>query len=78
MFGSDLCDYSDAYIVVKSRKTDKDTYDANTKNKKRTFKNNVPFMSCISKINNKFMDIEEDLGIVMPMYNLLEIVKIIL
>ena len=36
------------------------------------FKNNAPFQSCISKINNTFIDTAEDLDIVMPMYNLLE------
>ena len=42
------------------------------KRKKLTFKNNAPFRSCISKINNTFIDSAEDLDIVMPMYNLLE------
>ena len=36
------------------------------------FKNNAPFRSCISKINNTFIDNAEDLDIVMPMYSLLE------
>ena len=36
------------------------------------FKNNVPFRSCISKINSTLIDNGEDLDIVMPMYNLLE------
>ena len=40
--------------------------------KKLTFKNNAPFGSCISKINNTFIDKAEDLGIVMPMHNLLK------
>ena len=43
-----------------------------TKNKKLTFKNNALFRSCISKINNTFVDNAENLDIVMPMYNLLE------
>ena len=48
-------------------------------NKKLTFKNNVPFRSCISKVNNTFVDNAKNLDIVMPMYNLLEkIVTIIL
>ena len=33
------------------------------------FKNNAPFRSCISKINNAFIDKAEDLDIVIPMYN---------
>ena len=43
-----------------------------TKNKKLTFKNNAPLRSCISKINNTFVDNAENLDIVIPMYNLLE------
>ena len=64
MLRSDLCDYSDAYIVV-------DTNNANRK-KKLTFKNATLFWSCISKINNTFINNAGDLDIVMLMYNLLE------
>ena len=45
---------------------------AKKRNKKLTFKKNALFQSCISKINNTFLDNVEDLDIVMPMYNLLE------
>ena len=38
-------------------------------------KNNVPFTSCISKINNVLIDNAEDLDVVMPMYNLIEYSK---
>ena len=72
MLRSNLCDYSDAYIVMKGRKSVKGTNNANTRNKKLNFKNNAPFRSCISKINDTFTDNAEDLNIVMPMYNLLE------
>ena len=41
-------------------------------NKKVAFKNNAPFTSCISKINNTLIDNVKDLEIVMLMYNLLE------
>ena len=71
MLRSDLCDYSDAYIVVKGRGLT-GTENANRRNKKLTFKNNAPFRSCISKINNTLIDNAKDLDIVMPMYNLLE------
>ena len=72
MFRSDLSDYSDAYIVVKGRKAvEGDDHDQKT-NKKLKFRDNVPSRSCISKINNSFIDNAEDLDIVMPMYNLLE------
>ena len=40
--------------------------------KKLTFKNNALFRSCMSKINNTFVDKTKDLDTVMPMYNLLE------
>ena len=59
-------------IVVKGRISVKGIKIANGKNKKLNFKNNAPFRSCISKINNTFQDNAEDLDIVMPMYNLLE------
>ena len=77
MLRSDLCDYSDAYIVV--TRTIAVTRPNNNKNaydKKLAFKNNAPFNSCITKINNTLIDNAEDLDIVMPMYNLIT-VKII-
>ena len=61
MLRSNLCDYSDAYIVMK-RKVDLLAVTSN----------NAPFRSCISKINNTLIDNAEDLDIVMPMYKLLE------
>ena len=60
------------HIVVKGRVSVTGTNNANRRNKKLTFKNNAPFRSCISKINNTFVDNGEDLDIVMSMYNLLE------
>ena len=39
--------------------------------KKSAFKNDTTFRTCISKVNNAFIDNAEDLDIVMPMYNLL-------
>ena len=71
MLRSDLCDFSDAYIVVKGTITVtnpvNDAYD-----KKLAFKNNAPFVSCISKINNTLIDNAEELDIVMPIYNFIE------
>ena len=43
--------------------------------KKLIFKNNAPFINCISKINGIKVDNAEDLDVVMPMYNLLEYSK---
>ena len=37
-----------------------------------TFKNNAPFRSCISKINNTLIDNAEDVDTVIPMYIFLE------
>ena len=37
-----------------------------------TFKNCTPFRTCDVTINNKHIEIAEDLDILMPMYNLLE------
>ena len=68
MLRSYLCDYSDAYIVVKG--TIDVLADAANENHKAkidaAFKNNGPFTSCISKINNTLIENAEDLHIVMP------------
>ena len=70
MLRSDLCDFSDTYIVVKGVivVTDRDNV---KRNKSVAFKNNAPFINCISKINGVKIDDAEDLDVVMPMYNLL-------
>ena len=59
------------YIAVKGTITVADPTNANY-DKKLAFKNNAPFTSCISKINNTLIDNAEDLDIVIPMFNLLE------
>ena len=51
MLRSDLCDFSDAYILVKGDITLEGNNDANKRNKNLTFKNNAPFINCIWKIN---------------------------
>ena len=72
MLRSDLCHFSDGYIVVK-RTLDLGVVGNNAMIQKGVvFKNNGPFRSCISKINNIFIDNVEDLDVVMPMYNLLD------
>ena len=40
--------------------------------KQSVFKNNAPFINCISKINGVQIDNAEDLDVVIPLYNLLE------
>ena len=72
MLRSDLRDYSDASIVVKGRISVTSTRNSNKRNKKLTFKNNALFRSCISKINNTFLDYSEELDIVIRIYILLE------
>ena len=63
MLRSDLCDYSDSYIVVKGVISVTGTNANNRINKKLTFKKNAPFRSCISKVNNAFTGNAEDLHI---------------
>ena len=75
MLRSDLWDYSDAYIAVKGDITLEGDNNTNEKNKNLKFKNNSPFINCISKINGVKIDNAEDIDIVMPMYNLLEYSK---
>ena len=72
MLRSSLCDYSDAYILVKGNISVNNTAaayaDANNANKKVIFKNCASFTNCINKINNT----QVDNAIVMPIYNLIE------
>ena len=76
MLRSDLCDYNDAYIVVKGIITvSAEERDRGERNRQVTLKNNAPFISCVSKINRALIENAEDLDIVMPMYNLLDYSK---
>ena len=78
MLKSSLCDYSDAYILVKGTITitgagdDAAVRQADEKDKGVVFKNCAPFTNCISEINNTQVDNAKDIDIVMPMYNLIE------
>ena len=76
MLRSSLCDYSDAYILIKGNitvnNTAADSAAANNTNKKVIFKNCAPFTDCISKIKNRNIDNAKYIDIVMPMYNLIE------
>ena len=73
---SSLCNYIDAYILVKGNITINniaaDGTAANNTNKKVILKNCAPFTSCRSKISNTQIDNAEYIDIVMPMYNLIE------
>ena len=74
MIRSNLCDYSDAYILVEGTITVSNTAAAglavNDTNKKLIFKNFPPFTDCITEINNTQVDDTQKIYIVMPMYNL--------
>ena len=76
MIRSNLCDYCDAYVLVKGTITVPNTVAAgaivNNTNKKVIFKNCAPFTNCIIEINNTQADEAQDIDIVMPMYNLIE------
>ena len=78
MLRSNLCDYADAYILVKGTITitgagnDDATKRADERGKGVIFKNCAPFTKCISRINNTDIDNAQDIDIVMPMYNLIE------
>ena len=76
MLRSSLCDYSDAYILVKGNITVNNTAGAgaaaNNINKKVIFKNCAPFTNCVSEINNTQIDNTEYIDIEMSMYNLIE------
>ena len=74
MLRLDLCDFSDAYIVLKRIITVVRPNDTK-RNKSVAFKNNALFIDCISKFNGVQIDNAEDLDVVLPMYNLLEYSK---
>ena len=63
-----LCDYSDAYILVtqdiKIAAVDADT--------NVLFKNCASFTRCVTHINDEHVETAENLDIIMPMYNLIE------
>ena len=78
MLRSDLCDFTDASIVVKGTITLTKTKERgiiDIRSKFLAFKNNAPFTNCISNINNVLIDNAEDLDAVMSMHNLLEYSK---
>ena len=82
MLRSNLCDYSDVYILVKGTitvTTPGANNNANNIREKRNrpliLKNTAPFVSCKARINGELIEDADDLDIVMSMYNLLEYSK---
>ena len=65
---SNLCDYAEAYILVDG--TIRGTGANN--NTRLALKNCAPFTKCNLEINDEHVDTAENLGITMPMYNLIE------
>ena len=72
---SNLCDYCDAYILVKGTITVPNTAAAgavvNNTNKKVMFKNCAPFNDCITQINNRQVEDAQDIDKVMSMHNVI-------
>ena len=80
MLRSDLCDYADAYVLVNGVITVNGIVNGVEneiirRDRKLILKNNAPFISCMTRINNELTEDADDLDIVMPMYNLLEYSK---
>ena len=73
MLKPSLCDYSDAYILVKGiititgRGADAAARQADKRDDVVALKNCAPFINCITEINNTQVDNAKD--IVIPMYN---------
>ena len=63
---SSLCDYSDAYILVTGNIT------SGPNDTKAAFKNCAPFRTCMTQINETFVEGAKHINIKMPMYNLIE------
>ena len=64
---SNLCDYNDAYILVRG-----DITVVATPATQVTFKNCAPFTKFITKRDGTTIDDVEDLDLIMSMYNLIE------
>ena len=73
-----VCDYSDAYILVKGRiaitgeGADDAARQVDEVDKGVIFKSCAPFINCKSEINNTEIDSAKYIDIVMPMYKLIE------
>ena len=63
-----LCDYSDAYILVTEDIKVADV----ASNKNVAFKNCAPFTRCVNHITDEHVEAAENLDIIMPIYNLIE------
>ena len=80
MLRSNLCDYSEAYILVKGTITVNGVVNGVEneivrRNRPLILKRNAPYVSYITRINGKLIEDADDLDIVMSMYHLLEYSK---
>ena len=77
MLRSNLCDYSDAYIVKGDITLTKATNEnfIDVRSTFLTFKNNAPFTDCVLKINDVLIDNALNLDFVMSLWNFLEYSK---
>ena len=80
MLRSDLCDYSDAHILVNGTIAVNGIVNGAEneiirRNRPLILKNNASFVSCITRINGELIEDADDLNVVIPMYNLLEYSK---
>ena len=73
MLRPNLCDHSDAYILVKGTITV--TAPGVKRNRPLILINNAPFVSRITRINGELIEDPDDFDIIMSMYNLLEYSK---
>ena len=63
-----LCDYSDAYILV----TGDIKVAGVAANTNVAFKNCAPFTRCVTHVDDEHVETAKNLDIIMPMYNLIE------
>ena len=75
MLKSSLCNYSDAYILVKGRITitgagaDAAVIQTNERDKRVIFKKRAPFINCKTEINDTEIDNTKDNDRVIALYN---------
>ena len=71
MLKASLCDYGDAYIVVKETIIAPKHWNSNSRNnrnKEVVFKSCAPFTDCISEKSNTQIDNGEEIHVVMNIY----------
>ena len=76
MLNSRLCNYTDAYVLVKGTisiaPVPPSTANQNNNNKEAIFKNFALFTEGIGETNNTQIDNAKDIDVVMPKHNLIE------